>query len=316
LQEDVERERIVAEARPDLIYSGQKVTAMCLREVYQLFGPTWIGDFQHQPPSYLLKYPGLAFEFPLQDMEAAVAKGEHPMDIAGSASFLWVFAAQASVQSPCSAVPELLEAVSVLPGVGVQLQNRTLRFGAMPQDVVSDFGPPQQVCIKDVDAFRIHSARAPSKSLDYYYNYFYLGLDALFDGQTHLLQKIVLHLNPPTHERFSRYTRCFFQLVLEDKDPDADAIEEADPSHDAIPPQRACVDVRWQWPEIEEALCRVGLTKSKPLVMDQDGYTSFGSTYFYGFPGLVFEVMQNGYLASLTVFGVHGCRLPAAFERS
>lgn len=339
-----EVERVREEARPELVYSGQKFTASSLREVYQTFGPTWIGDFQHQPAAYLLKYPGLAFEFPLpQEMvETLAAKGEHPMDVAGSASLLWVFAAQASVQSPCSAVPELLEAVSVLPGIGVQLQGRTLRFGAMPQDVVSDFGPPQQVCIKDVDAFRIHSARAPqgSKSLDYYYNYFYYGLDALFDGQTHLLQKIVLHLNPPTHERFSRYTRCFFQLILEDQEAEAEAAgdailaEDKDPSGEDSPAEqkdeqvepshhvastrpKACVDVRWQWPEIEEALCRVaGLTKSKPFVMDQEGYTSFGKTYFYGFPGLVFEVMQNGYLASLTIFAVHACRLPAAFQRS
>ncbi|CAJ1352676.1 unnamed protein product [Effrenium voratum] len=142
-------------------------------------------------------------------------------------------AAQASLQSPRSVVP--IEAVQVSPGKGIRLQGRKLLFGAMPQekaegshrgeghrchsesgvdsqDVVSDFGPPQQVCVKDVDAFRIHS-RPRSPNLDYYYNYFYLGvdaqrgLDALFDGLG----------NPPTHERFSRYTRCFFQLQLQEE---------------------------------------------------------------------------------------------------
>ncbi|CAK9105155.1 unnamed protein product [Durusdinium trenchii] len=345
LQED-EVEQLEARAlAPELIYSGQKFNSLGLRDIYQIFGPTWIGDFRvGDSPAYVLRYPGLAFEFPLpEDMvDALAAKEEHPMDIAGSPSLLWVFAAQASVQSPSSVVPELLEAVGVLPGVGVQLQGRKLRFGAMPQDVVSDFGPPQQVCIKDVDAFRIHSTRTPAKSpdVDYYYNYFYLGLDALFDGETHSLQKIVLHVNPPTHERFSRYTRCFFELLL-DKKGEAEGAsagdvllgevcEESEPddleSHpDTIEketvdsterPDAVRIDVRWQWADIEEALCRVGgLAKSKPLVMDQEGYTSFGSTYFYGFPGLVFEVMQNGYLASLTVFRVHSSKLPSIFQR-
>ncbi|CAE7028735.1 unnamed protein product [Symbiodinium natans] len=134
------------------------------------------------------------------------AKGEHPMDLASSAP---------SFQSPVSVVPELLEAVSVRPGLGVKMSGKRLRFGAMPQDIFSDFGPPQQVCVKDMDAFRIHSRASRPSSLDYYYNYFYLGMDVLFDGQTHLVQKIVLHANPPTHERFSRYTRCFFQLQIE-----------------------------------------------------------------------------------------------------
>eukprot|EP00439_Symbiodinium_sp_Y106_P044951 s907_g5.t1 len=147
------------------------------------------------------------------------------MDLEGraplTASRLWVFASDASFETPISVVPDLVEAVSVHPGLGVKMSGKRLRFGAMPQDVFSDFGPPQQVCVKDMiqpplDAFRIHS-RTPLRpaSLDYYYNYFYLGMDVLFDGQTHLVQKIVLHTNPPTHERFSRYTRCFFQLQIE-----------------------------------------------------------------------------------------------------
>ncbi|CAJ1421396.1 unnamed protein product [Effrenium voratum] len=324
--------------------------------------------------------------------QLAEAKGEHPMDLAGrrarateppsrrslQAQVRLTFqadskrvldvgvcpgawsedAAQASLQSPRSVVP--IEAVQVSPGKGIRLQGRKLLFGAMPQDVVSDFGPPQQVCVKDVDAFRIHSRTPRSPNLDYYYNYFYLGLDALFDGQTHLLQKIVLHTNPPTHERFSRYTRCFFQLQLQEDSGESEVADdaqgqkqrklaEAEPTsdegdgeartagavngpmgllslprdglhhsqaaaasprvsvpEDTVPPQapgrRPTVDVRWQWQDIEEALRTAGLAKSKPLVMDQSRYTSFGSTYFYGFPGVVFEVMQNSYLASLTLF--------------
>eukprot|EP00439_Symbiodinium_sp_Y106_P053368 s907_g7.t1 len=55
---------------PSLVYGGREFAAAglapSLREIYQMFGPTWIGDFRQEPePLYLLQYPGLAFEFPL-----------------------------------------------------------------------------------------------------------------------------------------------------------------------------------------------------------------------------------------------------------
>lgn len=300
-----------------------------------MFGPTWIGDFRQEPEAlYLLQYPGLAFEFPLpQDLfEALAAKGEHPMDLEGraplTASRLWVFASDASFETPISVVPDLVEAVSVHPGLGVKMSGKRLRFGAMPQDVFSDFGPPQQVCVKDMiqpplDAFRIHS-RTPLRpaSLDYYYNYFYLGMDVLFDGQTHLVQKIVLHTNLPTHERFSRYTRCFFQLQIEESPLQLVGVEGTAMSSDDHEPEGkrsfagVCIDVRWLWPDIEEALQNAGFSKSRPLVMNQsdDSHTSFGSRYFYAFPGIIFEVMQNGYLASLTMFQVPTSELPSIFH--
>merc|ERR1719469_1789966 len=63
-----------------------------------------------------------------------------------------------------------------------------------------------------------------------------------------------------------------------------------------------CIDVRWPWWEIQEVLSRcAGHSCEKPLIMSQSGHTAFGSTRFYAFPGMVFEVMQNGFLASLTL---------------
>lgn len=525
---------------PPLSYGGQIFASALrppptLRDLYPMLGPTWIGDFKPQGrSSYLLRYPGLALEVPLpSDMvETLAAKGEHPTEIPGlpppQASQLWIFAASASsFLMPVSALPELPEAVTVHPAIGVGLHNRVLRFGSMPQDVFSDFGPPKQVCVKDVDAVRIHSSGLPvSRSgPDYYYNYFDLGLDVLFDGQTHSVKKLILHTNPPTHERFSRYSRCFFQIPIEIQQSVAEALGQAnppaekvepvttvtappplpreredtasaeapkepvprngsakapeapvspeiskpcegadaaevevaekeesdeefraqggkkpskkdrkaakkgrkggskpdststspavvletaeftmtsspepspllaqlremslpassgtslkeesappslgnwdgllpppalplnsfDPSNEAEgaglasdarseateagtvsppkgvasppPPARplpsatgstqVLIDVRWPWYEIQEVLERgAGCSCGKPLVMSQRGHTSFGSTYFYAFPGLAFEVMQNGFVASLTVFNVPQEELPKAF---
>jgi len=129
----------------------------------------------------------------------------------------------------------------VRPAAGVELRGRLLRFGAMPQDVFSDFGPPEQVCIKDVDAVRIHSVSACLVSPrlpgpDYYYNYFQLGLDILFDGRKHIVKKVILHTNPPTHELFSIYRRCFFQIPFYTDDEYEAAVLEAALPELELPP--------------------------------------------------------------------------------
>jgi len=78
---------------------------------------------------------------------------------------------------------------------------------------------------------------------------------------------------------------------------------------------RICIDVKWQWCDIQEVMSRVvGCGCGKPLVVNQKGLTPFGSTYFYAFPGLAFEVMKNGFVASLTVFSVPPEDLPASFQ--
>jgi len=544
---------------PPLVYgnrtfAGGGQSALALRDVYKMFGPTWIGDFRFanvatgDHAAYFLRYPGLAFEFPLPEdlVEALAARSEHPMELPGHApplaSRMWIYAQDSpSFETPFSAVPDMPEIVVIRPSVGVVLRGRELRFGAMPQDVFSDFGPPEQVCVKDVDSLRIHSASSlPSRfsGPDYYYNYFHLGLDVLFDGRTHLVKKIILHTNPPTHELFSRYSRCFFELpiygdrlstslgcpglapggvpsgvlsepaempafmlteavedemlaeapsdvrtgplaskhegmgsaavIVEDasgklpsdligmcsgeqvddvpgdglgdgadleddfnaggsrrmskkdrkaqkkgkkgavrsavgsplQDDSAGASPvlsvlstspEPSPSHTALseaqsdtlegnatgdtapfvalpPPavpldgldavisaeaqvgisreataggtssgsavkqeggeQRrmlpefsagnagnAFIDVQWSWQDVQEVLASSGdCNCGKPLIMSQSGHTSFGSTYFYAVPGLAFEVMQNGFLASVTVFTVPREELPAVFS--
>jgi len=416
---------------PALTYAGRSFAglrrgALQLRDACAVFGPTHIGDFRAAKPeagqraAYLLQYPGLTLEFllPEEMVEALAASGEHPLELDGhsppTAVRMWIFAQDSpSFMAPVSALPDIIEAVVVRPSLGVELRGRSLRFGAMPQDVFSDFGPPEQVCVKESDAVRIHSTRGgPSvrtSGPDYYYNYFHLGLDVLFDGRMHIVKKVVLHTNPPTHEAFSQYTRCFFQIPLEsggggqqrlgasvqssaqlpaESCGDADSLEGGAPTEEAteaLPETRSdpicgrssesgandgavvelveveeelrdassgvlasasdkdtgderatgekdaagkadnrsatgrgadlCIDVRWQWSEIQEALSsRAGCACGKPLIMSQSGgYTPFGSTHFYAFPGLAFEVMQNGYLASVTIFAVPPEDLPAIF---
>merc|ERR1712217_1005407 len=59
-----------------------------------------------------------------------------------------------------------------------------------------------------------------------------------------------------------------------------------------------------------------GYSCGKPLIVNSaSGHTPFGSTHFYALPGLAFEVMQNGFLASVTVFSVPPDDVPDVFRQ-
>lgn len=52
---------------------------------------------------------------------------------------------------------------------------------------------------------------------DYFFNYFYLGIDILMDGALHVCKKIILHGNIPGHYDFQKYKRCPFQIQFSKK---------------------------------------------------------------------------------------------------
>lgn len=99
-----------------------------------------------------------------------------------------------------------------------QTMTREVLFGDTCQDVASSLGCPSRVFFKSEDKMKIHSPNAHRRSQhrrsDYFFNYFTLGLDLLFDARTQRCKKIILHTNYPGHYNFNMYHRCEFQLQL------------------------------------------------------------------------------------------------------
>ncbi|KAF9915699.1 hypothetical protein BX616_005579 [Lobosporangium transversale] len=113
-----------------------------------------------------------------------------------------------------------------------------------PQDLLADLGSPGSIYYKEDDKMQIHNdtdgspqsqqvddgilgemedvgydrsshpADGSHQPNDYFYNYFHLGIDVLFDGSTHRCKKIVMHTNIPGHFDFQSYKRCPFVLHL------------------------------------------------------------------------------------------------------
>ena len=198
--------------------------------ISEALGPTYPGEVH--AGQYPLQYPGIAFLFPLPAVAAQQQRHQQgPVAGSGVSSELPValstpaariilhHGSAASLAAARGAPPppapraaaggssswRYFEPVAAVPCQGLLLGGgaaggscRVLRFGASPQDVVSELGEPS-------------STHARPRS--YLYCYASRGLDALFCGTTHRLRKLVLHANQPGHPDFGIYSKCNFRWV-------------------------------------------------------------------------------------------------------
>lgn len=99
-----------------------------------------------------------------------------------------------------------------------QCFTRDVLFGDSCQDVCTNLGAPSSVFYKSEDKMKIHSPsahkRVQNRRSDFFFNYFTLGLDVLFDARTQKVKKFILHTNYPGHYVFNIYHRCEFKLEL------------------------------------------------------------------------------------------------------
>lgn len=187
------------------------------------------------------------------------------------------------------------------PGKILELRRRTFErnvmFGDSCQDVLSSLGSPCKVFYKAEDKMRIHSPSphklAQSKSSDYFFNYFTLGIDILFDAYSHLVKKFILHTNFPGHYNFNMYQRCEFKVGIQ-RDSKDSVLDDGTPF--VLTP---CT----KWDSVQDYL---GKPVEAPVVLNRSSSTNttnpFGSTFCYNLQHMIFEVMANNHLASVTLY--------------
>ncbi|XP_019422530.1 PREDICTED: UPF0183 protein At3g51130-like isoform X2 [Lupinus angustifolius] len=294
---------------------GGPATLATFIAVYALFGPTYPGVYDGERGFYTLFYPGLSFAFPIpsQYTECCHNGGvELPLEFpdgttpvtcrvsiydSSSGKKVGVGSLMDKASAPPLPVGSIyMEEVHVKLGeelyftVGTQL----IPFGASPQDVWTELGRPCGIHQKQVDQMVIHSASdlRPRTTVcgDYFYNYFTRGLDILFDGQTHKIKKFVLHTNYPGHSDFNSYVKCNFVIYGSDF---GGSFQEVHNNK-----QRA-ITTSTKWDHVKEILGGCGRA-----AIQTQGYGSnpFGSTLVYGYQNIAFEVMKNGYIATITLF--------------
>ncbi|KPJ00791.1 UPF0183 protein CG7083 [Papilio xuthus] len=188
-------------------------------------------------------------------------------------------------------------------GEGTQSIRRVVRFGDSCQAVSRALAAPARLYYKADDKMRIHrptARRRPPPASDYFFNYFTLGLDVLFDARTHRVKKFVLHTNYPGHYNFNMYHRCEFELTVQPDKCESNMLVE---SRGAV-----TITAYSKWETVSRAL-RVC---ERPVVLNRASSTNttnpFGSTFCYGYQDIIFEVMSNNYIASITLYQPEGTR--------
>ncbi|XP_052896940.1 PHAF1 protein CG7083 [Anopheles moucheti] len=300
-----------------------------IEEIEHSFGATHPGVYDAAKQLFALHFRGLSFYFPVDSkLQPGYAHGLGSLHFpSGESPVVSKMAIYSGVNVIDSRPPPLplscyhqqlyLEATTVLRSAhgtrGLRLQlytegsirtleprkqclTREILFGDSCQDVASNLGAPSRVFFKSEDKMKIHSPsahrRVQSKRSDFFFNYFTLGIDVLFDARTHKTKKIIMHTNFPGHYNFNMYHRCEFQLELA-----ADKVTEDAPLDAPV-----TITAYTKWDAIASRLAPA----ERPVVLHRVGSTNtanvFGSTFSYGYQDIIFEVMPNNYIASVTLY--------------
>ncbi|XP_017773620.1 PREDICTED: UPF0183 protein CG7083 [Nicrophorus vespilloides] len=289
-----------------------------IEQIEHSFGATHPGVYDSEKQLFVLNFRGLSFYFPVESrFQTGSTHNLGSLHFPpGSSPLVSRMAIYSGASVEMASAPELplscfhgqmyLKKAEVIRGdsytKGIKLSllvgantrridsskmqiEREVMLGNSAQDVASNLGAPCKVFYKSEDKMRIHSPNAHRRVAacrsDYFFNYFTLGLDILFDARTHLVKKVVMHTNYPGHYNFNMYQRCEFSVLLETMD----------------------VTAYCRWDD----LCKKLTPSERPVVLNRASSTNttnpFGSTFCYGYQDIIFEVMPNNYIASLSIYG-------------
>lgn len=112
------------------------------------------------------------------------------------------------------------------------------------------------------------------------------------------MKKFVLHTNYPGHYNFNMYHRCEFSLVLRAEKPATNQPLVA--LNDSSATLEVSAYSRW------DELCQQLKPSERPVVLNRASSTNttnpFGSTFCYGYQDIIFEVMPNNFIASVSMY--------------
>lgn len=289
-----------------------------IQVIEHYFGATHPGVYDSEKQLFMLNFRGLSFSFPVDQKYQTEGSNnsfvslQFPSGTAAIVSRMTIYSG-ASIEH--TVAPELplscyygqayLEKAVLLRGQnrtkGIKLSlvtashtrvaeankkklERIILLGQTVQDITSAIGCPSKVFYKSEDKMKIHTPnihKTTADLSDYFFNYFTLGLDILFDARTNLVKKMILHTNYPGHYNFNMYMRCEFSLALNGTE----------------------INAYSQWKDV----CKDLEPSEQPVVLNRASATNsinpFGSTFCYGYEDIIIEVLPNNHIGSLSIFG-------------
>ncbi|CAM1330314.1 C16orf70 (predicted) [Pycnogonum litorale] len=315
-----------------------------IEQIDHSFGATHPGVYDENQQLFILNFRGLSFSFPIESkFQPKYAHGLASLQLPNGASpivsKMTIYSGNSISDTKPPSIPMccfynniFLDHMDVLrtndTTIGLQLHlitealgpskllelrkqviTRIVRFDDSCEAILSALGSPNKVFYKAEDKMKIHSPNAhklvSSSSSDYFYNYFTLGLDVLFDAKTHRVKKLVLHTNYPAHYNFNMYHRCHFNITVNSsaKDRSSSLSEQETMLIGSREQDSITITTLSKWDSIQEFLVR---PSEKPVVLNRASSTNttnpFGSTFCYGYQDMIFEIMPNNHIASVTIY--------------
>jgi len=302
-----------------------------IEQIDHSFGATHPGIYDWERQILAINFPGLSFYFPVdQKYQPSLSKGlgslQFPTGASPVVSRMLIYLGNNPNEPRAPPLPACcinnlvhLESMLVLrhdnktKGLKLNLftddgrsrhhdsrENFTavIYFGASCQAVAGALGAPSRIFYKSEDKMKIHNvyARKATTRSDYFFNYFTLGLDILFDAKTQRAKKFVLHTNFPGHYNFNMYHRCEFELPITVPRQPLDSSQLIDL------PSTITVQSVTLWDTLGSRI----KPRGRPVVLHRSSSTNtsnpFGSTFCHAYQDIIFEVMANGHIASVTLY--------------
>uniref|UniRef100_A0A3Q2PRV4 Phagosome assembly factor 1 n=1 Tax=Fundulus heteroclitus TaxID=8078 RepID=A0A3Q2PRV4_FUNHE len=315
------------------VHFNSQAIAPTIEQIDQSFGATHPGVYNAAEQLFHLNFRGLSFSFQLDSWNEAPkyeVRMTGPIPHGAMVKRMHIYTGNnlqetklscflCVLRAPCVDVLRdgagplglklrLLTAGSglgVIADAKIRYLERSIFFGDSCQDVLGALGSPHKVFYKSEDKMKIHSPsphkQVPSKCNDYFFNYFTLGVDILFDSTTHLVKKFVLHTNYPGHYNFNIY------WVIRWKNQWSFTGKRADHEYTEQSPYVSHKGFKWVNGQV---MMRRPLNISYSHLMfvfdrssSANNTNPFGSTFCFGLQRMIFEVMQNNHIASVTLYG-------------
>lgn len=273
-----------------------------LSQIDSSFGATHPGEYCSKSNEFILTFRGLAFTFDTTGEPAAGSVVQKCFIFDGNNYF--------NCEAPQIAIRDVIQAdyceftcdndkpqlsFSLFTDIGVEGKTdftRVVKFGDFSQDVLAELGNPDRIHYKSEDKMKIHLGQNGGYVTDYFYNYFNLGVDLLFDGKTHQVKKFILHTNYPGHYDFSVYNRCEFRISV------PYSSLKQDLEYDEL-----IINPRTDWSLIADRLIE---PISRPVNLRRTSSANntnpWGSTECYSFGNMIFEVMNKNQIATIIIF--------------
>ncbi|GLD92903.1 hypothetical protein PINS_up001482 [Pythium insidiosum] len=285
-----------------VIFGGD--VAATFMSIYNLFGPTFPGSFDPDQQSYFLGYDGACFRFPIPAEYVHLYRDkndlplEFPNGTTPAATQVMVFVGNNHLDPKLPTFRRRHYYEETVAEIGdksvvVKFKSRKqqIELGWSPQEVMSEIGAPVSVFRKHEDpddASRINGGCIG----DYFHNYPHLGIDVMYNS-LHAAAKIILKTNALGHPEFGSYQKCNYRLCFLT----SPALQKTGMKKVRIPE----ISPETPWKDIQKLFG--GGSDDRPIVRDNGlGLHPFGSTLCYTpVQGCTFEVMKNGFVASVTL---------------